>query len=140
MTIFYALYSNTTLQFSMKECQDMVVKDTYLLPLITYTRSDLHDKVERRVFFNLQNIIKGRLSKESTKTTSLSSRPLVHISSLHSLRAATTKNVFGWVWHRDRNGLNDLQLITLVCRKRNFLRVWCKYAKYFLLLAVDIES
>jgi hypothetical protein len=29
---------------------DMVVIDTYLLPLITYTRSKLHDKVERNIF------------------------------------------------------------------------------------------
>ena len=46
---FYAVSFYTTL-FIIERMLDMVVIDTYLLPLITYTRSKLHDKVERNIF------------------------------------------------------------------------------------------
>ena len=61
----------------------VLVIDAYLLPLITRIHGQTYMILLSATFFNLQNIIKGRLSKESAKTTSLSTiLPRVHLITL----------------------------------------------------------
>ena len=69
----------------------VVVIDAYLLPLITRIHGQTYMIVLSATFFNLQNIIKGRLSKESAKENNFSEctiRPMrVHISSFLFLKS-----------------------------------------------------
>ena len=59
---------------------DIVRKDKYLLPLITYTRSGLHDKVERNIFQSSKYNKGAPFEKESAITTFLSAiSPRVHL-------------------------------------------------------------
>ena len=86
---------------------DIVRKDKYLLPLITYTRSGLHDKVERNIFQS-SKYNKGAPFKEvgNNNISQYNLAACVHISSLFTHKGR--QKHFGWVWNRVLNGSYDL--------------------------------